>query len=120
MNVVLAASLYLPGDRSRRARLAAHPLRSLTSSEQSPWSHSPFPRRSVLRQIRQPKAAWPRRFEKNRNQEAASSWARGRVDAFLQIMQVIDRDLEEMPRAEWERVVSGKGFMSQDEDSGQD
>ncbi len=58
-------------------------------------------------------------FEKNRADDAAfnqASWARGRVDAFLQLMQVIDSDREQMLRAEWERVVTGKGFLSNDED----
>ncbi|GGL43046.1 hypothetical protein H9L10_07620 [Phycicoccus endophyticus] len=56
-------------------------------------------------------------FEKNRDagNENQEYWARGRVDAFLQLMQLLDRDREAMLRAEWERVVHGEGFMS-DED----
>lgn len=58
-------------------------------------------------------------FDKNRADDSVfnqASWARGRVDAFLQLMQVIDSSREQMLRAEWERVVTGKGFMSSDED----
>lgn len=57
-------------------------------------------------------------FEKSRaeNDEVQKSWARGRVDAFLQLMRIIDPDREQMLRAEWDRVVTGKGFMSNDED----
>lgn len=53
-------------------------------------------------------------FEKHRHESSgydAASWARGRVDAYLQIMAIIDKDREEMLRAEWERVVNGEGFM---------
>jgi hypothetical protein len=53
-------------------------------------------------------------FDKNRDEDNHSntaSWARGRIDAFLQIMAIIDKDREAMLRAEWERVVTGQGFM---------
>jgi hypothetical protein len=55
-------------------------------------------------------------FEQNREDDVvynAASWARGRIDAFLQILQILDEDRTEMLRAEWQRVVSGKGFMSE-------
>lgn len=57
-------------------------------------------------------------FEKNRSKDSqynGASWARGRVDAFLEIMQLIDNDRADMLRAEWQRVVTGKGFASQDD-----
>lgn len=52
-------------------------------------------------------------FEKNRanGNEAQQQWARGRIDAFLEIIALLDRDREAMLRAEWERVVHGEGFM---------
>jgi hypothetical protein len=53
-------------------------------------------------------------FDKHRKQDEDSNvaaWARGRVDAFLQLMQIIDKDREAMLRAEWDRVVTGEGFM---------
>lgn len=55
-------------------------------------------------------------FEKNRerdNEYNAASWARGRIDAYLQLMQLIDSERADMLHAEWTRVVSGKGFMSE-------
>ena len=58
-------------------------------------------------------------FDKNREQDVdynQASWARGRIDAYLQIMGILDKDREAMLRAEWERVVSGKGFMADDEE----
>ncbi|MFC5677798.1 hypothetical protein [Aeromicrobium endophyticum] len=58
-------------------------------------------------------------FEKHRADDVdrnQASWARGRVDAFLQLMQVIDGERETMLRAEWDRITTGKGFMS-DEDN---
>lgn len=57
-------------------------------------------------------------FEKHRADDVVyntASWARGRIDAFLQIMQIIDRDREAMLRTEWERVVTGKSFMDEGE-----
>lgn len=57
-------------------------------------------------------------FEQNRAEDSdynAASWARGRIDAFLQLMQIIDKDRGAMLRAEWERVVTGKGFMTEDD-----
>ncbi len=59
-------------------------------------------------------------FDKNRAEDREynnASWARGRIDAFLQILQIIDSDREEMLRAEWQRVVSGEGFMSDEDGS---
>lgn len=59
-------------------------------------------------------------FEKNRHQDReynTASWARGRVDAFLEIMQLIDEDREAMLRAEWKRVVTGEGFTKDEDDA---
>ena len=59
-------------------------------------------------------------FDKHRdedNEVNMASWARGRVDAYLQIMGSIDKEREAMLRTEWERVVTGKGFMDRDEES---
>lgn len=56
-------------------------------------------------------------FDKNRDKDVdynEASWTRGRIDAFLQLMQVIDPAREAMLRADWQRVVTGKGFMSDD------
>jgi len=42
-------------------------------------------------------------FDKNRKQDADSNqawWARGRIDAYLQIMEILDKDREAMLRAE--------------------
>lgn len=58
-------------------------------------------------------------FDKNRADDGTvnqASWARGRIDGLLQIMDLLDPDRTEMLRAEWKRVVSGEGFMSADGD----
>lgn len=47
--------------------------------------------------------------------EYSQAWCRGRIDAYLQLLNIIDKDREAMVRAEWERVVSGRGFASADE-----
>jgi hypothetical protein len=56
-------------------------------------------------------------FEKNRHEDSdynTASWARGRIDAYLELMGVIDKEREAMLRADWERVVTGEGFMSEE------
>jgi len=53
-------------------------------------------------------------FEENRDQDGVrnnASWARGRIDALLQIMRILDKEREAMLRSDWERVVTGEGFM---------
>lgn len=50
-------------------------------------------------------------FEKHRHQDGdynGASWARGRIDAYFQILEVIDKDRLETLRAQWEQVVDGK------------
>ncbi|SFF66794.1 hypothetical protein [Blastococcus tunisiensis] len=59
-------------------------------------------------------------FDENRHEDSqvnTASWARGRIDAFLQIMAIIDKDREAMLRADWVRVVTGKGFMEGDDEA---
>lgn len=59
-------------------------------------------------------------FEQNRHEDSdynTASWARGRIDAHLELMAIIDKDREAMLRADWERVVTGDGFMRDEESS---
>jgi hypothetical protein len=38
-------------------------------------------------------------------------WARGRVDAFFQVLGVIDKDRLAMLRAEWVRIAGGESWV---------
>lgn len=58
-------------------------------------------------------------FERKREQDRefnTASWARGRIDAYIQLMELIDSERADMLRAEWARVSSGEGFMSEGEE----
>lgn len=49
-------------------------------------------------------------FDKNRHEDSThntASWARGRIDAYFQILDIIDKDRLAELRAQWERVVDG-------------
>jgi len=49
-------------------------------------------------------------FDQNREQDSEvnnASWARGRIDAYFQILEVVDKDRLAVLRAQWEQVVDG-------------
>lgn len=49
-------------------------------------------------------------FDKHRHEDAernTASWARGRIDAYFQILEIIDKERLESLRAQWEQVVKG-------------
>lgn len=58
-------------------------------------------------------------FDEHRHEDAeynAASWARGRIDAYFQILEILDKDRLEVLRAEWEQVVKGEKRVEHDGD----
>jgi hypothetical protein len=58
-------------------------------------------------------------FDQHRQEDSTyngASWARGRIDAYFQILEIIDKDGLDVLRAQWEDVVDGKSGEGSDEE----
>lgn len=50
--------------------------------------------------------------------ELTQGWCRGRVDAFFQIMDVIDKEGLELLRADWKQRVGDESWTSEFDEGG--